>query len=86
MPTKFSTESQYISSLEGMSTGKQKNDKIEWTNSLIEDFRASQKALLQTKSIVLPTPNDQLIIVHDGSKVGIGSVLYIIRKGHMKLG
>ena len=69
-----------------MITGKQKTDKIEWTDSFIEDFRASQKALQETKSIVLPTLNDQLIIVHDGSKIGIGSVLYVIRNGIMKLG
>ena len=77
---------QYISELEVALTGKQKGDKIEWTDSLKESFRNAQNALSQTKSITLPKPEDQLIIVHDGSRVGIGSVLYLIRNGVMKLG
>ena len=68
-----------------MINGKEKKDKIDWTDDLIEAFRLSQTALKETKSITLPTPSDQLIIVHDGSKIGIGSVLYVLRKGTMKL-
>ena len=36
--------------------------------------------------VALPTPSDQLTIVHDGSKVGIGSVIYLNRGSSMRLG
>ena len=45
-----------------------------------------QDSLLSAESITLPQPSDQLIIVHDGSKVGIGSVLYLLRNSNIKLG
>ena len=76
----------YLSNLESSISGKQKQDKIEWTEELLENFRNAQSMLSEIKSVTLPTPHDQLIIVHDGSQIGIGSVMYIIREKKMKIG
>ena len=75
-----------LDDLERFMSGKQKNDKLIWTNDLLERFRESQSALSKISVVQLPRPSDHLILVHDGSKVGIGSVLYLIRSGQMKLG
>ena len=76
----------YLDDLEKAIAGKQKNDKITWTDVLIEIFRASQKALMSATSITLPKRSDRIIIVHDGSHAGIGSVLYLKRDDVIKLG
>ena len=76
----------YLTDLESAIAGKQKSDKIEWNDHLISCFHLTQSALTNAKSITLPTPSDLLIIVHDGSQVGIRSVMYLIRNGTMKLG
>ena len=72
--------------LEKFLTGKQKNDKLSWSDAILESFRASQTALSSASTITLPKRSDQLVIVHDGSQLGIGSVLYIKRKDTIKLG
>ena len=36
--------------------------------------------------MTLPRPSDQLIITHDGSQSGTGSVMYLVRNGDIKLG
>jgi hypothetical protein len=76
----------HLDDLEKSITGKQKNDKITWTDSLLEIFQASQKALLTATPITLPKRSDQITIVHDGSHTGIGSVLYVKRDEAIKLG
>lgn len=76
----------YLSQLEAAICGKQKQDKINWTEELLEHFRKAQAMLSEINSVTLPTPQDQLILVHDGSQIGIGSVLYIIRSNKMKIG
>ena len=72
--------------LEKYIAGKQKNDKIVWSNQLLENFQASQKALSSVAVITLPKRSDQIIIIHDGSHIGIGSVLYLKRNDSIKLG
>ena len=69
-----------------MIAGKQKHDKLSWSELLLEKFRSSQKALNTVAVVTLPTQNDYLTIVHDGSQVGIGSILYLRRGEKMKLG
>ena len=76
----------HLDSLEKAIAGKQKNEKIIWTDILLEKFKASQKALITAAVITLPKQSDQIVIVHYGSHVGIGSVLYLKRKGVIKLG
>ena len=50
--------------------------KIIWTDSLLSAFKTGQSDSASAVTISLPTSTDQLIIVHDGAQVGIGSVLY----------
>ena len=47
---------------------------------------SAQEALSKASSINLPRPEDQLIITHDGSTVGIGSILFLNRKNTLKIG
>ena len=76
----------YLDQLEKFIAGKSKSEKLVWTDHLLERFQASQKALAEATVITLPKRSDQLIIVHDGSHVGIGSVLYLKRSDNLKLG
>ena len=55
-------------------------------DELLESFSASQEALKSVSIITLPTRNDHITIVHDGSQVGIGSVLYLKRGDSIKVG
>ena len=75
-----------LGELEKFMSGKKKCEKLVWTDTLLSIFHAAQKALSEVSVITLPTPSDQLIIVHDGSKIGIGSVVYLKREHSMKLG
>ena len=76
----------HLDVLEKAIAGKQKNDKIIWTDDLLDKFHNSQKALGSATAITLPKRSDQITIVHDGSHTGIGSVLYLKREGEIKLG
>ena len=76
----------YLNDLEKFMSGKKKNEKRSWNDSMLEAFKTSQASLAQASVITLPHPSDQLIIVHDGSKIGIGSVLYLRRGDTTKLG
>ena len=77
---------QNLDHLEKAIVGKQKSDKITWTDDLLDKFRASQKALESAAIITLPKRSDPLTIVHDGSQKGIGSVMYVNREKDIKLG
>ena len=72
--------------LEKSICGKQKSDKIVWTDKLLELFKSSQHALNNVSVVQLPRASDKLILVHDGSRIGIGSVLYLLRGEETKLG
>ena len=78
--------SHYLADLETSISGKQKLEKIVWTDSLTESFEKAQNALKSTSSITTPIPSDQLVITHDGSRTGIGSVMFIKRKDKLHLG
>ena len=76
----------YINELESSISGRQKNDKISWNEKLLLLLKSAQEALSKASSINLPRPEDQLIITHDGSTVGIGSILFLNRKRSLKIG
>ena len=78
--------SRYLSALEESIVGKQKQDKIVWTDALMDSFRKAQSALRSASSVTVPRQSDQLIITHDGSKVGIGSILFVQGNGKLLLG
>ena len=76
----------YLSSLEDMIAGKQKNEGLKWSESALKSFKSAQLALENTPAISLPRPSDQLLTVHDGCNAGIGSILYVKRDDVLKLG
>ena len=77
---------QYVQDLEAAVAGKQKHDKIIWTDPLLESFKNAQSALNFTATITVPCPDDQLILLHDGAHPGIGSVMYLVRNNVIHLG
>ena len=58
-----------------------------WTDAMLQSFKSSQVALSSATetTITLPRRDDQLVIVHDGSQVGVGSVLYVNRNNSTQL-
>ncbi len=77
---------QHLSALEDMIAGKQKQDGLQWTDSALSSFHSAQSALKNTPAICLPKPTDNLLIVHDGSNKGIGSILFVKRDNELHLG
>jgi hypothetical protein len=77
-----------LADLEKATAGKESRDRIEWTEPLQKAFSCAQKALLNPKTITIRHRDDRLTITNDGAvrNGGIGSVLYIMRKGKMLLG
>ena len=73
--------SDVLSPLEEVIAGCNSNEKITWTDSLLNAFKYSQKQLTNTKVITLPRKSDHLQIITDASKTGIGATLYVIRRG-----
>ena len=73
--------SDYISPLEDVIAGKKKSERIEWSQSLLEDFKKAQSHLSKNEILTMPRKTDQLKIICDASKIGIGAALYIIRNG-----
>ena len=76
----------HLNDLEKFIAGKQKNDKLVWSDAILSSFRASQTALSSATTITLPRRSDQLVLVHDGSQLGVGSVLYLKRGESIRLG
>lgn len=77
-----------LADLDNATAGKQSRDKIVWTDKLKSAFENAQKALCDPKTITIPRRDDLLIITNDGAvrNGGMGSVLFIMRRGRMLLG
>ena len=75
------------SPLDDTIAGLQSNDKVKWSDNLLEHFHAAQSHLHSAKAITLPNQSDQLWIVTDGSvsKCGIGATLYNLRDKKLRL-
>ena len=63
--------------------GRDSNDKFEWNHSLEQHFRQAKNHVKTMKTLYLPSPEDQLVLVTDGSKMtpGIGHILYAVVDG-----
>ncbi len=59
--------SQLLSPLDDSIAGKTSADKIVWSDELLSAFNKAKSALSTNKTIMLPTPADQLWIVTDGA-------------------
>ena len=78
----------YLCVLEDTVAGKESFDKIPWDDKLRNIFVIAQKSLMHPKTITLPRPKDQLILVSDGcnSPPAVGSTLYVKRGEKLNLG
>jgi len=65
---------------------KDSKDKVAWTSDLAAAFRYAKNHIDNIKELYLPSPNDQLLLVPDGSQKtpGIGHILYALVEGHRK--
>ena len=64
--------------------GKESKDAFEWTHELSQQFRIAKNHVKNMKELYLPSPQDQLMMVPDGSKMtpGIGHILFAIKDGN----
>jgi hypothetical protein len=77
----------FSADLESATAGQESQSHISWSESLMESFHRAQASLTNLKSITIPRRDDQLVITNDGAVTqGIGSVLFVLRKGEMHLG
>ena len=79
---------EYLSDLEELVAGKDSSDKLKWTETLQQRIKEAQKVLSSPKTITIPHPDDQLILVSDGcnSPPAVGSTLYVRRNGKNFIG
>ena len=73
--------SEMLCPLEDIIAGREKAEKIVWTDNLIAAFRRSQENLNNAKILTLPRKGDQLQIITDASNTGVGAALYVLRDG-----
>ena len=69
--------------LEQAIAGCDSKDKIAWSDSLKAAFHKCQDGLASNRTIILPSPEDQLWVVTDGAvkNHGLGATLYVTRNG-----
>ena len=79
--------SDVLAPLEDAVAGLTSKDKIPWTDHLRDLFSEAQNRLSSNRTIVLPSSQDTLWIVTDGSvsKRGLGATLYIMRDNRLFL-
>ena len=65
---------------------KDSREKVTWTTQLASAFATAKNHIDNIKELYLPSPQDQLLLVPDGSQKtpGIGHVLYALVDGHRK--
>ena len=68
---------------ETASAGKDTKDRFEWNHELEQQFRLAKNHVQNMKTLYLPSPDDQLLLFPDGSKMtpGIGHILYAVVDG-----
>ena len=68
---------------ETATAGKDTKDQFVWNHELTQKFREAKNHVQKMKTLYLPSPEDQLVLVPDGSKMtpGIGHILYAVVDG-----
>jgi hypothetical protein len=63
--------------------GKDTGERFPWTHELAQQFRKAKNHVQNMKTLYLPSPDDQLMLCPDGSKMtpGIGHILYAVKDG-----
>lgn len=76
-----------LAPLEDAVAGRQSQDEIKWSDSLLSAIRKAQSYLQSHHTVSLPKPSDKLWIVTDASvkENGLGATLYIQRSDNIKL-
>ena len=77
----------HVTPLDNEQAGQRSQEKVNWTDALVQAFKSAQTALHSRQTITLPRPDDQLWIVTDGSvkQHDIGATQYITRDGSLRL-
>ena len=81
--------SEVLAPFETATAGKDTKESFEWTHELEQRFREAKNAISSMKTLYLPSPKDQLMLVPDASKggrngeghPGIGHILYAVKDG-----
>ena len=68
---------------ETATAGKDTKEEFPWTHELTQLFRQAKNHVQNMKTLYLPSPDDQLMMFPDGSKMtpGIGHILYAVKDG-----
>ena len=82
--------SSLLAPFEAATAGKESNENFEWSHELEQKFRNAKIAIATMKTLYLPSPEDQLLLLPDASKggikgeghAGIGHILYAIKDGN----
>ena len=79
--------SSLLAKLDDTVVGRESKETIQWTDDLRASLHKIQAALSTARTISLPIPSDQLLIVTDGvlRQPGIGATLYITRDDKLRL-
>ena len=78
-----------LAPFEAATAGRETNENFEWSHNLEIKFKQAKIAISTMKTLYLPSPEDQLLLLPDASKggikgegpAGIGHILYAIKDG-----
>ena len=73
--------SSLLAPFEEATGGRESSEKFVWTHELEKSFRHAKQKIDSLVTLYLPAPNDQLILQTDGSKKGLGHILYAVKNG-----
>ena len=70
-----------LAPFESATAGKDSNEAFIWSYDLEKTFREAKNKINTLVTLYLPSPEDQLILQTDGSKQGLGHILFAIKDG-----
>ena len=73
--------SEILAPFETSTAGKESKETFEWTHDLESQFRDAKDNVSKMVNLYLPSPDDQLLMETDASKIGIGHVLFVVKDG-----
>ena len=78
--------SQVLAPLEDQVAGALPGNKFQWTHEASQSFREAKDHLDKVSILYLPSPEDQLMIKPDGSKMtpGVGHIVYAVKDGQLR--
>ena len=70
-----------LSPFESATAGRESKESFEWNHDLERKFREAKESINKLVTLYLPSPDDQLILQTDASKIGLGHILYAMKDG-----